>query len=178
MGSRLTPSRVRPSRRLRRQSRILTLCPKTTSTMTITTLGIISTAMARAISLSSILASLTACSGIRTTWLRTPSIRAIPAVRTRARASQGYATCPTSRVKPRKKWNYKVPGGARRGDAGDFMMQIGSKQAVWASCATKSAHLLPFVQVVPAMGRFLTMRQDVYLRFLLTQIWLWLAPLG
>lgn len=69
------------SRQLGRQSRILTPCPKTTSTMTITTPRIISTTMARAISSSSILASLTAWHGIPTTWLRMPSIRAIPAVR-------------------------------------------------------------------------------------------------
>ena len=61
---------------------IWTLCPKTILTMTITTPRTISTTTARAISSSSILASLTARHGIRTTWLRTPSFRAIPAVRT------------------------------------------------------------------------------------------------
>lgn len=98
-GLSLTPSRVRPSRQLRRQSRILTLRPKATSTMTIPTLGIISTTMARAISSSSILASLTAWHGICTTWLRTPSIRAIPAVRTLRPCEPRLHTCPTSRVR-------------------------------------------------------------------------------
>ena len=60
---------------------IWTLCPKTILTMTIATPRTISTTTARAISSSSILASLTAWHGIRTTWLRTPSTRVIPAVR-------------------------------------------------------------------------------------------------
>lgn len=76
----------------------------------------------------------------------------------------GPRTCPTSRVKSQEV-NYKVPGGARRSDAGDFMMQIGSETSRLGQPRHEKRPSTTFVQVVPAMGRFLTMRQDVYLRF-------------
>ena len=121
--------------------------------------------------------SLTAWHGIRTTWLRTPSTRAIPAVRDVTPERARPRTCPTSRVKSQEV-NCKVPGGARRSDAGDFMMQIGSETSRLGQPRARKA---PIYYVCPGCTGHGGVFNNAARRLpavLLTQIWLWLAPLG